>query len=351
MLQNDEMIDRRDFARLVSIGAVASALPLHAQTRQRTAATLRPKRLQEGDTVGMVLPASLSLERDRIAYGREQLEAIGFKVVLGQHVFDRHGYLAGRDEDRAADINRMFADENVDGIFAFTGGWGAPRLLPYLDYDLIRRNPKVFIGFSDVTALLVAIQQRTGLVTFHGPVAGSLFEPYSVENMKKVIMSSSPAGLLEPPPKGEKQLVERTNRILKIHGGKGSGTLTGGNLTLISATMGTPWEIETDGKILFLEDTNEEIYRVDRMLTQLHLAGKLSKLAGFVFGRCTNCGVEGPSFSLEDLLFERFGKLGVPAISGVSFGHIEQKLTLPLGVRATVDGDSGTISIDQAAVT
>jgi len=311
---------------------------------------MRPKRLNEGDTVGMVLPASAAFERDRIALGREQLEAIGLKVVLGKHVYDRHGYLAGKDEDRAEDINRMFADDQIDGIVAYTGGWGSPRLLPLLDYDLIRRKPKVFIGFSDITALLIAIQQKTGLITFHGPVAASTFESYSVENMRRVVMNAEPAGLLTAPPKKIDALVERVNRITKLAGGKASGLLTGGNLTLVAATMGTPYEIETEGKILFLEDTGEELYRIDRMLTQLHLGGKLKNLAGFVFGRCTDCTFKGPTFSLEDLLLERFAKLGVPALSGLSFGHIEQKLTLPLGVRATLDADAGTLSLDEPAV-
>jgi len=311
---------------------------------------VRPRRLSEGDTVGMVLPASATFERDRIDLGREQLEAIGLKVVLGKHVYDRHGYLAGTDEDRAADINRMFADDSIDGIFAYTGGWGSPRLLPLLDYDMIRRNPKVFIGFSDITALLVAIHQRTGLVTFHGPVAASTFENYSIDNMRRVLMNAEPAGLLASPAKRSEILVERVNRITKLAGGKASARLTGGNLTLVAATMGTPYEIDTDGKILFLEDTGEELYRIDRMLTQLHLGGKLKNLAGFAFGRCTDCTFKGPTFSLEDLLLERFAKLGVPALSGLSFGHIEQKLTLPLGVRATLDADAGTLSLDEPAV-
>lgn len=346
-------MNRRSFAQLLTLTAAGGAISSvsAATTNQPTSlSTVKPKRLKEGDTVGMVLPASATFERDRIALGREQLEAIGLKVVLGKHIYDRHGYLAGRDEDRAADINTMFADDQIDGIFAFTGGWGSPRLLPLLDYDLIRRNPKVFVGFSDITALLVAIQQRTGLVTFHGPVAASTFENYSVENFRRVVMRAEPAGLLAPPQRKSDVLVERVNRITKLAAGKASAQLTGGNLTLVAATMGTPYEIETDGKILFLEDTSEELYRIDRMLTQLHLGGKLRKLAGFVFGRCTDCTIKGPSFSLEDLLLERFAKLGIPALSGLSFGHIEQKLTLPLGVRATLDADAGTLSLDEAAV-
>lgn len=352
--ENSAMISRRSFAQLLSIGALSAAAPAFAASKTRVAArrdVIRPRRLAPGDTVGLVLPASGELQRDDIAFAREQLEAIGLKVVLGRHVYDRHGYLAGRDEDRATDINRLFADKSVNGIVCYTGGWGTPRLLPYLDYALIRKNPKVLLGFSDITALLIAIHQETGLVTFHGPVGSSTFEPYTLENLRKVVMTAEPAGLLTQPPKKESELVGRANRIIKLAPGRATGRLVGGNLTLISATMGTPYEIDSDGAILFLEDIREDLYRVDRMLTQLALSGKLQRVAGVVFGRCTDCGFKGPTFSLEDLLRERFGSLGVPAISGLSFGHIEKKLTLPIGVRATLDGDAGTLSIDEAAVT
>lgn len=343
------MIDRRGFARLVSLAATAAAVSpaARAVTPRRI---VKPKRLAEGDTVGLVLPASAAFEADAIHFAKEQLEAIGLKVKIGAHAFDRHGYFAGRDRDRADDINRMFADDSVAGIVAYTGGWGSPRVLPFLDYDLIARKPKVFAGFSDITALLNAIHQRTGLVTFHSPTGSSTFEPYTLENFRRVIMTPEPAGVLAAPPKRERDLVDRTNRILRLAPGKASGRLAGGNLTLVAALMGTPYEVDTRGAILFLEDTREELYRIDRMLTQLALGGKLESMAGFVFGRCTDCGYSGPTFSLEEILRDRFGSPGRPALSGLSFGHIEQKLVLPVGVMATVDGNAGTLSLDEAAV-
>ncbi len=351
------MISRRSFAHFLSMTAAATAVgggQLTAASQSRTSSggtkKIKPRRLSEGDTVGLVLPASAVFEREQIAIAKEQLETIGFKVKLGQHVYDRHGYLAGKDADRAADINGFFADDGVAGIVCYTGGWGSPRILPLLDYALIARKPKVFIGYSDITALLVGITQKTGLVTFHGPVGGSVFDPYTLENFKRVLMTAEPAGVLQSPPRAPNDLVERANRILRIAPGRASGPLVGGNLTMIASTMGTPWEIETDGRILFLEDVREELYRVDRMLTQLALGDKLKRLAGVVFGRCTNCDFKGPTFSLEELLSERFGALGVPAISGLSFGHIDQKLVLPLGIAATVDGGAGTLSLDETAV-
>lgn len=341
------MIDRRSFGRALSLAAVtAAAAPQFAAPSSRK--VIKPRRLEPGDTVGMVLPASAAPAHDAVAFAREQLEAIGFKVVLGAHAYERHGYFAGTDEERAADLNRMFADDTIKGIVCYTGGWGSPRILPLLDYQLIARKPKVLVGFSDITALLIAIQQRTGLVTFHGPVGSSTFSAYSVENFRRVVMTPEPAGVLQMPEKKPGDLVDRVNRIVRLAPGTASGHLTGGNLTMVSALMGTPWEIDTNGAILFLEDVDEAVYRIDRMLTQLALAGKLDAMAGMVFGRCTDC--EGRVFSLEDILRDRFAK-GRPAISGHSFGHIENKLTLPLGVMATLDADGGTLRLDEAAVT
>ncbi len=320
---------------------------------QRTAPTrgvIKPKRLAMGDTVGIVLPAGAAFDAEDISFAREQMEAIGFKVVVGAHATDKWGYFAGRDRDRAADINAMFADDRVAGIVCYTGGWGSPRVLPHLDYDLIARKPKVVIGYSDITALLNAITKRTGLVTFHGPVGSSMFDAYTLENFRRVVMTPEPPGLLDPPAKKPNELVDRTNRIMRIAPGKGSGRLVGGNLTLVAAVMGTPYELDTTGAILFLEDTHEELYRMDRMLSQLALGGKLDRLAGFVFGRCTQCEVKGPTFSLGEILRDRFAGAKYPAISGVSFGHIEQKLVLPIGVTATLDGDAGTLRLDEAAV-
>lgn len=342
-----DMIDRRNFARVLSLTAAAAsvnAAPARAVTRK----IVKPKRLQEGDTVGLVLPASATFEAEDLVVAREQLEAIGFKVILAPHASDRHGYFAGRDRDRADDLNRMFADDRISGIVCYTGGWGSPRVLPYLDYDLIARKPKVLIGYSDITALLNAIHQRTGLVTFHGPVGGSTIDPYSLENFRKIVMSPAPAGLLEPPPKKPTDLVDRVNRVLRLHPGKASGRLAGGNLTLLASLMGTPYEIDTAGTILFAEDIREEVYRIDRMLTQLALAGKFDDMTGFAFGRCTDC--RATTFSLEDVLRDRFGSGGRPAVAGLSFGHIEQKLTLPIGVRATLDADAGTLTVDEGAV-
>lgn len=345
------MIDRRDFARLLTLSGMAAAgLGAAAPAARGRRPAVKPRRLSPGDTVGMVLPASMAFEASTVEIGREQLEAIGFRVKLGTHVRGRHGYFAGTDRERAADLAAMFADETVAGIFCYSGGWGSPRLLPLLDFDLIRRHPKVLVGYSDVTALLNAIHQETGLVTFHGPMAGSDWKPWTVEQLRRVVTSAAPAGTLANPPKEDDELVNRAFRTVTIRGGRARGPLVGGNLTLLATLMGTPWEVETAGAILLIEDVDEELYRIDRMLTQLVLGGKLDGVAGVVFGYCTECGVAGPSFSLEEILNERLASLGVPVLKGLAFGHIPKMLTLPIGLAATLDADAGTLRLDEAAV-
>jgi muramoyltetrapeptide carboxypeptidase len=348
------MIDRRELARWIALGGaaavagVAPALPQAPSDGRRP--LVKPRRLAPGDRVGLVLPASMAFEASRIDVAKEQLEAIGFEVQVGSHARERHGYFAGTDEQRAADVSAMFRDPAIDGVVCYTGGWGTPRILPHLDFDVIRANPKVLLGYSDITALLNAVHQETGLVTFHGPVAASRIRPWTLEQLKRVVMSTDKIGLLSNPPKDENELVERDFRTLTIRGGRATGRLVGGNLTMLASIMGTPWEVDTEGAILFLEDIHEAYYRVDRMLSQLRLGGKLDRIAGVVFGYCTDCPTDAPSFSFEEILRDHFEPLGVPALSGLAFGHIQQMLTLPIGLEATLDADAGTLAIDDAAV-
>ncbi|HEY0591239.1 MAG TPA: LD-carboxypeptidase [Thermoanaerobaculia bacterium] len=348
-------MNRRDFVRTATIAGAAMTAPLpFAHGAIKGAKTtlpqlIKPPRLQPGDTVGIVLPATAEFETHELEIGVEQVRALGFEPRLGANAAAKHGYFAGTDQQRAADINAMFADPKVKALFA-NGGWGSPRVLPLLDYALIRRNPKIVIGLSDATALINTIQQKTGLVTFHGPNAFSTFDSWTIDSMKRVVMSGEPAGTLANPPKRDSDLIQRRFRTWTIRGGRATGRLAGGNLSLLAALMGTPYEIDTDGAILLLEDVREAIYRVDRMLTQLALGGKFAKLAGVVFGDCSNCPTSESRFGLEDVLRDHFERLGVPVFAGLAFGHVEQKLTLPLGIQATIDADAGTVTIEEAAV-
>ncbi len=275
---------------------------------------------------------------DRLALAGATLKYFGLRARLGRNVGKRTGYLAGSVEERLEDLHEMFRDPEVKAVFAVRGGYGAAQLLDRIDYDLIRSHPKIFLGFSDITALHLAIGKRTGLVTFHGPVVLSGFSTFTQGWFKKAMFSAAPLGVVTNPPETNPLRPAHTLRTVRPGGGR--GRLTGGNLTLISTTMGTPFEIETRGRILFIEDVGEEPYRIDRMLTQLRLAGKFDGVAGVVFGECHECTPREfePSFestfSLGEILDRILGKLDAPVLSGLAFGHTDDQVTLPEGVLA-----------------
>ena len=316
---------------------------------------IRPRRLAPGQTIGIVAPSSAPNEPERIRFAIETVESLGFKVQPGPHLYDREGYLAGADAARADDLNAMFADDSVDAIWCVRGGYGASRILPALDYSLMRRRPKALIGYSDITALHMAIHRHAGLVTFHGPVAFRAFTPYTRGELKRVLWSAdTPVHLGGPPPfERAEGRVDWDNRVTTLQPGKARGHLLGGNLCLMSHLVGTPYLPDLRGAILFLEDVEEAYYRIDRMLTQLWLSGALAGVAGMAFGKFTGC--EPSAFflqnrSLEDILAERFRALGIPAVSGLMIGHIEDQTTLPVGCLAELDADAGTLTLLEPGV-
>ncbi|WP_295799816.1 LD-carboxypeptidase [uncultured Microbulbifer sp.] len=313
---------------------------------------LRPKRLEKGMTVGLVTPASNVWEDEDIHFAKDVVKSLGFRVKEGQNLYQRTQYLAGPDAARAQDFNAMFADPEVDAVFCLRGGYGTPRILPLLDYDNIRRNPKVLLGYSDITALLNAIYCRSGVMTFHGPIAAQNFTDYTYAEYSKVLVHGErPVPLGTPPPfEGAPGRVERENRITRFTGGRARGRLIGGNLTLMANLIGTPYEPDYRDKILFLEDVGEAPYRVDRMLTQMWLAGHLQKVAGIAFGKFTEASVDGNTFSIEHVLRERCAGLGVPVVRGLMFGHIEDQTVVPVGAMAELDGDAGTLVLRDRVV-
>lgn len=317
-------------------------------------ALLKPKALQPGDTVGLITPATYVSDPDELLLAERTVRHFGLKMKLGRNVRKRDGYLAGALEERLADLHAMFGDPEVKAVFALRGGYGSSHLLDRLDYELVRRHPKIFLGYSDITALHLAIHQRTGLVTFHGPVTLSGFSPYTQEHFRKALFQREPPGELTNPP--EANPLRPAHLLRTVRGGRARGRLTGGNLTLISTTMGTPFEIETRGRILLLEDVDEQPYSIDRMLTQLRLAGKLEAAAGVVFGECANCRPREyrPSyestFSTGEVVDRILGGLKIPVLAGLTIGHTDDQLTLPLGVMATLDADRGTLTVEEAGV-
>lgn len=314
---------------------------------------LKPPALKPGDTIGIVAPASHSALPSALTNGRRSIEALGFRTVTAPHLADRHGFLAGTDADRLADLQAMFAAPDVQGIVCLRGGYGSVRMLPHMDYDSIRAHPKVFVGYSDITALHGAIQRNTGLVTFWGPMVSSdmspVLHPYNRDAFVKAVAGTVPVGEI-PHPDGMPP-------VQAIRGGRTSGPLIGGTLSLLAAAVGTPYEYDYDGTVLFFEDVGEEPHRVDRMLTQLLQADRLSRVSGIVIGECAGCGSapHNPafpygSFSIEEVFIDRLQPLGIPVIYGLSAGHGTYKATLPLGVRVSLDGDACSLKIDESGV-
>ncbi len=317
-------------------------------------AALKPKRLQPGDTVGLVAPATAVFQDVEADIARESLEALGRKVKIGQHMRDRHGYLAGEDKARAEDINRFFADPSIAGVLPIRGGWGSARLLPYLDFDTIRRNPKVMMGFSDITALHNSIQAKTGLITFHGPNGGGRWDAWSVDYVKRIVFNGEAVTLSNPTALSDRNsLTQVDNRTRTITPGKARGRMMGGNLTVLTAILGSPYVPDYSGAILFLEDVQENLYRIDRMLTSLKLAGILDKAKGVVFGVCSQCGPGNDNYAaltLEEILADHIKTLGVPAWQGAMIGHDQPQWTVPFGLEVEIDATAATVTMTEPAV-
>lgn len=324
----------------MATGALALAAPFVPLRPLEVAAReglVRPPRLQPGSTLGLVSPAGATFFAGDLEEVETTLAGLGFRTRRGAHVLDTYGYLGGQDRARAADLMAMFLDDEVDAILPLRGGWGCARLLPHLDYDAIRAHPKIVCGYSDVTALLSALYTRSGLVGFHGPVGTSTWNDFSTGYWRDVVVDGREVVMADPPD------MERET----ITPGVARGPLFGGNLTVLAALVGTAYVPELQGHILFLEDVGEEPYRIDRMLTQLRLAGMLDRVAGVYFGDCRRCEPEegARSFTLSQVLHDRLGDLGVPVWHSHLVGHLVDKYTLPIGVEAEMDANAGTLRI------
>lgn len=315
---------------------------------------IRPPVLKEGSTIGIVAPAS-GVNSGDVSSAISRLKGLGFNVVAGRNLTKGFGYLAARDEVRAEEFMRFIRDPKIDCVMSVRGGYGVMRILPMLDFDVIRANPKVIIGYSDITALVNAVYKLSGMIAFHGPMATSGYDAYTTDSFKRTLMQAAPAGEFAESDEysGSSFSDARASTIVP---GKATGRLVGGNLSLVSDTMGTPYEVDLAGKILFLEEIAEEPYRVDRMLTQLVLSGQLAKCAGVALGRFTKC--EAPrrggefqvSLSIEQVIRNTVEPLGIPTVYGLSIGHISKKLTVPIGATATLNATKKTLTIDEAAV-
>jgi muramoyltetrapeptide carboxypeptidase len=312
---------------------------------------IKPRALRKGNTVGIIAPSGTLFEESTVEFTYQWLQKLGLKWKVSKHLNDKYSDLAGCDEVRAAEFMNMWLDPEVDAILPVRGGNGAARLLPLIDFNAIRRHPKVFCGYSDITALLLSCYQMSGLVCFYGPMATTFYRSdYSFRWFCKALMCDRPLGLVGDPTPDKIWSPSYPPCRVVIAEGKARGPLTGGCLTLVRQLLGTPYAIETRGKIVFLEDLNEEPHSIDRFLTQLLLAGKLQQAAGILVAECINCRPGESSrrrldlnWSVEAVLKDRLSNLGIPVVYGMRFGHGNDQLTLPLGALSTLEARGKTV--------
>lgn len=349
-------MDRRTFSKKIAAATTLAGFPLigfgkHDADMTFSKKIVKPKRLKPGDTIGLVAPAS-PITEEQLEKTIKNIEELGFKLEYNRkRVLARNGYLAGKDIVRADEINRMFDNKRIDGIWCVRGGYGVTRMLDMLNYKVIKKNPKVLVGYSDVTALHQAIFKKTGLVCFHGPVGASDFTSYTKKHVIDVISNPSSTYKIEAAEENEAMENQIYNSYV-INDGIAEGRLIGGNLTLASSLVGTPYDISYKNKLVFLEDIGEKPYRIDRMITQMILAGKFNHVKGIILGVFLNCEAKkgDDSLTLAEMLRDRFKNFNIPIVYGMSFGHISNQFTLPLGIKAKLNTANKTITLLESAV-
>ncbi|MBN8683025.1 MAG: LD-carboxypeptidase [Chitinophagales bacterium] len=344
-------VERRKFFSISSRAALAglSASVLSAfrpvKGRKTVMSLVRPDRLRVGARVALIAPASPVTE-EKITKALGNLAMLGYAVQEGKFLRVHNGHLAGTDAQRLEDLHWAFSDPLIDAVWCVRGGYGCTRLLPMIDYALIRKNPKPFIGFSDVTALHHAFLQRSGLSTYHGPVAGGDFPEATLRHFNAIVSEVSAAYTVPLIKSGEDGTGEVFQSFV-ITPGKAQGALTGGNLALLAAMTGTPFQPVFKDKLVFMEDIDESPYRIDRMLTQLLQGTDLREAAGIALGVFAGCSPKPGmlSMSLQDTLRDRLGALGIPVVYGFPFGHVAHQMTFPMGVLGEMDSTAGTLTI------
>jgi len=293
-----------------------------------------PARIKPGDTIGVVAPAG-PFDRETFFRGIRVIENMGFKLFIPPELFEKKRYLAGSDRHRVRFVNRLFADKSIDGIICARGGYGSMRILPLLDLGVIKSNPKVFVGFSDITTLLSTLSTSCNLVTFHGPVVTSLVG--ASEETKQSLLDSVSSG---------KKLEIELSGGRTVKSGVATGKVCGGNLTILCHLIGTPFAPSYKNRILFLEDRGEAPYRIDRMLVHMKLAGCFRKVAGIILGSFEECG---PIEDIIEIMADIFEDFPIPVLAGFEAGHGKHNLTIPLGIEATLDADKHTLFYHRAA--
>jgi len=336
---------RRKFIKHTSILTIGGlSLSSFTNSKLEDLKKITPNHLKRGDTIALTAPAGAIFNKSHIDKIEKRLSALGFKTKRGKTLFMQEGYLAGDDKLRAQELNKFFKDTSVKAILTMRGGWGCARILDLLDYNLIKSNPKIIMGYSDITSLLIAITNKTGLITFHGPMGYSSWKSFSTEQVMTILVDGKVFKMGNPR--------NYLDGLETLTSGKASGELIGGNLTVITSLIGTKYEPDWKGKILFLEETSEEPYRIDRMLWQLKLAGVFDYINGCVLGAFNKCEPEEPqkSFSLNEVLNQHFKHQTFPVYKGAAFGHIVPKFTLPIGTKVKMNANEFYIEFLEKSV-
>ena len=356
-------MNRREFGSLVALAAAttaADAAPASAPLRSPSFRRLiKPALLKQGDLVGLIAPGGV-LDDTIIQKCVSNLESLGFKVKLSANIRAARGGYAGTVQQRLDDLHGMFLDDEVKAIWTTRGGSGCTGLLPGIRYDLVRKHAKILIGYSDITALHLAMYRRAGLITFHGPVAWSTPTDYAVSQMQAVLMNPRQQTEINMSVENERKVSTQAEFALRtFRHGVAEGRLIGGNLSVLSALIGTPYAAEIENHLIFLEDVREPPYRIDRMLTQLQQSvgyrgerDGLKHAAGVILGVFSRSrAIDGDaSLTVNEVLDDHFSAMPIPAVAGYSFGHIAHQFTIPVGVRARLDTASQTLTLLEAAV-
>jgi len=349
------MLSRRKFIKNTSALTALSLVPFPASMASSEGEVselnerIFPERLKEGDVIGLITPGG-PIEEEQLEETIKKLKTLGFDTYYEDSVLSQYGYFAGTDRERADELMNMFVNDDVDGIFCVRGGYGSIRVLDLLDFELIKQNPKVFMGYSDITALLTSIYEQTGLITFHGPLGISPFNEFTLKSFKKIVMN--PGKHYKYPYKREENTENNPEfDAYTINSGKAEGELIGGNISVLDSMIGSKYEADFENKIVYLEEIEEKTYRVDKMLYHLLYATNLKKAIGIVMGVFSNCNInDEPRLTLKEAIIDLFKPLDIPISYGLPFGHIDTIVTIPNGIKARMNADKNTLRLLEKAV-
>ncbi len=345
------MIKRRDFIKNTTASSLVLGMPMAFGDKivasEEAPEIIRPKSLKKGDVIGLIAPG-YSITQEMLDNSINEIKAMGMEPYHTSRVFGNHGYFSNTDDERAKDLMHMFTNEKVKGIFCIRGGYGCTRILDMLNYNLIAQNPKVLLGYSDITALINAFYMKIKLVSFHGYM-GPKPDSYAYHGVKNIVMNPTDEHTIKNFDFNTEAVSDAVYDRYVITPGKATGTLVGGNLSLLSAMNGTDYDIDYTNTLVCIEDVGEAPYRIDRMLTQLLSTASFRKASGVIFGVCAGCDKKegSDSFSLKEVIMDRIAPLGIPAVYGMSFGHIPESFTFPIGIEAVLDTERFTLQLRQ----